>query len=48
MARNVNCLIETKRLMNVTGCQVHCKCGNISETVTEVTNSCYKQTTNRK
>jgi len=33
MACNVNCVIETEGLLKVTGIYVHCKCGNISETV---------------
>ena len=33
MARNVNCLFENERRLKVKGSHVHCKRGNISETV---------------
>jgi len=29
---NFNCLIDTEVIVNVTGSDVYCKCGNISET----------------
>jgi len=31
VARNFNCLIETEGLLKVTGSQVHCKSGTVSE-----------------
>ena len=33
MTVNFNCLFENEALLKVTGSHVHCKCGNISETV---------------
>jgi len=33
MACKFNCLFENEGLLKVTGSYVHCKCGNISETV---------------
>jgi len=33
VACNFNCLIKTGGLLKVTGSHVHCKSGNISETV---------------
>jgi len=35
VACNLNCLFENEGLLKVTAVQVHCKCGNISETVTD-------------
>ena len=33
VACNFNCVIESEELLKVTGSHVHCKSGNISETV---------------
>jgi len=33
VACNFNCLVEIEGLLKVRGSNVHCKCGNISETV---------------
>jgi len=33
MACNLNCLVKIERFINVVGNHVHCRCGNISESV---------------
>jgi len=33
IACNFNCLVESEGLLKVTASHVHCKCGNISETM---------------
>ena len=36
MACNLNCSIETKGLLNLTGCHVHCESFSISEMVQDI------------
>jgi len=33
LSQEVNYLFENERLLKVTGSHIHCKCGNISETI---------------
>ena len=49
VACNFNCLIESERLLKVTGSHVDCTCGTISETVQDRDDLITElQTTDRK